>query len=97
MRQIEVNYFNPQKARGVVGGTPSVPLHGQFSFFSHDGNLEVQFLDDSPVTGDVPPQKLPANTQFVASKAGHFRFRCFINGNPIPSDGGGELDIPPVQ
>ncbi len=95
--QFEVSYFNPQKPKGVVGGTPTVPQNGQFSFFSHDGKLEVQFIDDSPVLGDAPPKRLPDNTQFVAAKAGHFRFQCFINGHLIPHDGGGEIDVPPAM
>jgi hypothetical protein len=93
--QIEVNYFNANKPKGVVGGTPTVPLNTSFSFFSHDGRLEVLFVDDSPVTGDLPPQKHAENTPLVASKAGHYHFQCFINGNLVPI--GGELDIPPAM
>ena len=92
--KIEVNYFDPNKPRGVVGGTPSIPLHGTFSFFSLDGTLEVQFQGDSPVPDDLPPKKLPTeNQQFTASKAGTFTFQCFINGQPIPI--GGELEVLP--
>ena len=94
--QIEVNYFNSQKPKGVVGGKPTIQQNQKFRFFSHDGKLEVQFVGDSPVEGDVPPQKLPDNTDFVATKPGHYTFQCFINGHPIPHDGGGEMDVPPA-
>jgi len=91
--QIEINYKNPQKPRGVVNNQP-VPLNSTFSFFSLDGKLEVEFLNDSPVKGDEKGKRHPDRTDFVAFKPGRFEFRCFIDGEPVPEGGGGVLLVP---
>ena len=92
--RIQINYHNPSLPRGPVGGTPVVPLNSNFRFFSNDGTLEVQFKMDSPLTSPNRLDRLPAETDFAAQKAGRFRFTCFLDGNELP-DGGGEIEVPP--
>jgi hypothetical protein len=98
--QIEINYSNPQKPTGVVGGTPSIPLNGQFSFFSLDGPVQIQFIGDSPF---LPHSHTlhPGHTALTATKPGRYKFRCFltVHGQAVeldpnsPGATGGELEV----
>jgi hypothetical protein len=67
--KIEVTYS--KSPQGVVGGDPSVPLNSSFQFFSKDGPMRVQFVGAEHVM-------LPDNTDFIASKQGDYKFKCFL-------------------
>jgi hypothetical protein len=97
---IEINYKNPAKPKGVVGGKVQIPLQSDFRFFSPDGPLKVQFIGNTPVARKVE-DVLPDNTDMKATKAGKFPFRCFltVEGKTVkldpndPNAVGGELEV----
>jgi len=99
---IEINYLDPNKPRGNVGGVPSVRVGESFHVFSHDGPLKFSFKGDSPFaqdTGELPG----GDVDHFPTKPGRYKFACriHVNGRDIeldpdaPEGPGGEMEVIP--
>ena len=97
MPQIEINYLNPTKPKGVVGGLISIPLNTQFTFFSHDGPVHIQFVESAPFPeglgpGGTPGPRFPGDHNFHASIPGVHKFKCFFHIGNLP-----DIELDPTR
>lgn len=101
--RIEINYLDRQKPRGVVGCRQPVKVNSAFQVFSNNGALKFRFKGDFPFAQD--PGELAGNTDHIATKPGHYKFKCTIHtpdGNDVELDPdnlangvGGEMEVIP--